>query len=262
MSVVFSVQNLQKKYAGVAALADVQFQLNAGECVAMIGPNGAGKSTCFGCLAGQQQPDAGQALWRGQSLLHIPPHLRKNEGVARTFQVAQVFEALTVIENLQLVLQVAQGVSAFQALSECQADGTWAWIDKMGLREWGAQALQSSAAHLSYGQKKRLELSMALAGLPDAKQGLLLLDEPAAGLSPTERVDMMRAIKSLCQNGTTVLYTEHNMDAVFGIADRVLVLMEGRLVAEGLPQEVAANPLVRERYLGASFDLNQAGLHA
>ena len=130
MSVVFSVQNLQKKYAGVAALADVQFQLNAGECVAMIGPNGAGKSTCFGCLAGQQQPDAGQALWRGQSLLHIPPHLRKNAGVARTFQVAQVFEALTVVENLQLVLQVAQGVSAFQALSECQADGTWAWIDR------------------------------------------------------------------------------------------------------------------------------------
>lgn len=262
MSVVFSVQNLQKKYAGVAALQGLQFELHAGECVAMIGPNGAGKSTCFGCLAGQQQPDAGQAMWRGQSLLSVPPHLRKNRGVARTFQVAQVFEALTVIENLQLVLQIAQGVSAFQALAECQVDSAWDWIDKMGLRAWGAHALQSSAAHLSYGQKKRLELCMALAGLPDASQGLLLLDEPAAGLSSSERADMMQGIQSLCQNGTTVLYTEHNMDAVFGVADRVLVLMEGRLVVEGLPQEVAANPLVRERYLGTSFHLSKAGLHA
>jgi branched-chain amino acid transport system ATP-binding protein len=262
MSAVFSVQNLQKNYAGVAALQGVHFQLNAGECVAMIGPNGAGKSTCFACLAGQQQPDSGHALWRGQSLLETPPHLRKTRGVARTFQVAQVFEALTVLENLQLVLQVAQGVSAFQALAECQFNSTWAWIDKMGLREWGDQALQSSAAQLSYGQKKCLELCMALAGLPDPTQGLLLLDEPAAGLSSSERQGMMQRIKFLCQTGTTVLYTEHNMDAVFGVADRVLVLMEGQLVAEGLPQEVAAHPLVRERYLGKTFNVSKAGLHA
>jgi branched-chain amino acid transport system ATP-binding protein len=122
--------------------------------------------------------------------------------------------------------------------------------------------LQSPAARLSYGGKKRLELAMAMAGLSDASQGLMLLDEPAAGLAPEERANMMARVKRMTHLGTTVLYTEHNMDAVFGVADRVLVLIDGQLVAQGTADEVAANAVVRERYLGQTFSFKQDSEHA
>lgn len=253
MSKVLRVQDLHQSYGAVHALVGVSFEVAAGQCVAMIGPNGAGKSTCFACLAGQQTAQKGQVTWRDQALRGRPAHERLAMGVARTFQVAQVFEALTVLQNLQLVLQAKHGVSVADVLDQCHVDEAMGWVHKMGLDNLGAQTLHLPAQNLSYGAKKRLELAMAMAGLPDSKSGLLLLDEPAAGLSPSERSDMMRGVKALAAEGTTVLYTEHNMDAVFGVADRVLVLMNGRLVAEGLPHEVAANPLVQERYLGASF---------
>jgi branched-chain amino acid transport system ATP-binding protein len=253
MSKVLRVQDLHQSYGAVHALVGVSFEVAAGQCVALIGPNGAGKSTCFACLAGQQTAQKGKVTWRDQSLRGRPTHERLAMGVARTFQVAQVFEALTVLQNLQLVLQAKHGVSVADVLDQCHLDEAMGWVHKMGLDNLGAQALHLPTQNLSYGAKKRLELAMAMAGLPDSKSGLLLLDETAAGLSPSERSDMMRGVKALAAEGTTVLYTEHNMDAVFGVADRVLVLMNGRLVAEGLPHEVAANPLVQERYLGASF---------
>jgi branched-chain amino acid transport system ATP-binding protein len=153
-------------------------------------------------------------------------------------------------------------VSLFDNLDNCQSEAAAYWVNAMGLQDLGHAALNASAAHLSYGNKKRLELAMALAGLPQADQGLLLLDEPAAGLSPEERQDMMSRIRKLTAQGTTVLYTEHNMDAVFGVADRVLVLMEGRLIAQGLPQDVAANAVVQERYLGTHFSKAPGGRHA
>jgi branched-chain amino acid transport system ATP-binding protein len=262
MSPVLIVQNLHQHYGGVHALKGIDFELLAGECVALIGPNGAGKSTCFACLAGQQNPKQGKVIWRNQSLMNLPAESRRAMGVARTFQVAQVFEALSVLQNLQLVLKASSGVSMWDNLSQCELDGASQWLAQMGLDDLGREALQAPAMHLSYGAKKRLELALAMAGLEEPKTGLLLLDEPAAGLSPTERADMMARVKALASQGTTVLYTEHNMDAVFGVADRVLVLMEGQLVAQGLPHEVAANVLVRERYLGASLDALEMGSHA
>jgi branched-chain amino acid transport system ATP-binding protein len=257
MSAVLRVQNLQHRYAGVHALRGVSFALHQGECVALIGPNGAGKSTCFSCLAGQTTPAQGTVIWRGQDLQQVTVADRRALGIGRTFQVAQVFEALTVMQNLQLVLQAAKGMSSFDVLDACENDAAAYWTEAMGLQNLGATALHASAAHLSYGNKKRLELAMAMAGLPQADTALLLLDEPAAGLSHEERLDMMARVRNLTAQGTTVLYTEHNMDAVFGVADRVLVLMEGQLVAQGLPQEVAADPLVRERYLGTNFSLSE-----
>jgi branched-chain amino acid transport system ATP-binding protein len=253
MSMVLRVQALHQHYGDVHALKGVSFELQAGQCVAMIGPNGAGKSTCFACLAGQQIASQGQVFWRAHALSVRPAHDRLALGVARTFQVAQVFEALTVLQNLQLVLQARRGVSVADVLDQCHLDEAMHWVQKMGLANLGEHALYAPAQNLSYGAKKRLELALALAGLSDPSSGLLLLDEPAAGLSPSERTDMMQRVKRLADEGTTVLYTEHNMDAVFGVADRVLVLMEGALVAEGSPEEVAAHPLVQERYLGAAF---------
>jgi branched-chain amino acid transport system ATP-binding protein len=262
MRPVLEVQDLHQHYGAVHALKGVSFQVMAGECVALIGPNGAGKSTCFACLAGQQRAKKGGVTWRDQSLLNVPAESRRAMGVARTFQVAQVFEALSVFQNLQLALKAASGVSMFDALDQCEVNTATAWLQKMGLDDLSHEALHAPAMNLSYGAKKRLELAVAMAGLNDPQTGLLLLDEPAAGLSPTERADMMQRVKSLAKQGTTVLYTEHNMDAVFGVADRVLVLMEGQLVAQGLPHEVAANALVRERYLGASLDTLEFSDHA
>ena len=262
MKTVLKVEGLRQNYGGVQALRGVSFELQAGECVALIGPNGAGKSTCFACLAGQQKALEGSLVWRGHDLQQSTVEMRTRLGVARTFQVAQVFEALTVLQNLQLVLQASRSVSMRDLLDECLLDEARHWIFKAGLNDLGEEMLRSPAARLSYGGKKRLELAMAMAGLPDASQGLMLLDEPAAGLAPEERADMMERVKRMTHLGATVLYTEHNMDAVFGVADRVLVLIDGQLVAQGSPQEVAANQVVRERYLGQTFSLNKESVRA
>ena len=264
LQTVLQVNGLAKHFGGVRALDGVNFSVPAGQCVALIGPNGAGKSTCFACLAGQQVPTAGEVLWQGQSLLGKPPAERQRLGVARTFQVAQTFEALTVLQNIQLVLRGAAHLSWWDRLDSRQPERAMRLADQAGLQ---AQ-VHATVADLPYGAKKRLELAMALAGLPDAvpdagaDQGaraapsLLLLDEPAAGLALAERADMMALVRQVASQGVTVLYTEHNMDAVFGVADRVLVLMQGRLVADGLPEVVAQDPQVRERYLGLDFDPN------
>ena len=262
------VKGLAKHFGGVRALDGVHFSVPAGQCVALIGPNGAGKSTCFACLAGQQVPTAGEVLWQGQSLLGKSPAERQRLGVARTFQVAQTFEALTVLQNIQLVLRSPAPLAWWDRLDSRQPELAMQLATQAGLQ---SQA-HATVADLPYGAKKRLELAMALAGLPQAvsdmgaaagadralDQGpsLLLLDEPAAGLALAERADMMALVRQVAAQGVTVLYTEHNMDAVFGVADRVLVLMQGRLVADGLPEAVAQDPQVRERYLGLDFDLN------
>jgi branched-chain amino acid transport system ATP-binding protein len=261
---VLQVRGLAKYFGGVRALDGVDFDVPAGQCVALIGPNGAGKSTCFACLAGQQVPTAGEVLWQGQLLLGKPPAERQRLGVARTFQVAQTFEALTVLQNIQLVLRCVAPLAWWDRLDSRQTEQALRLAEQAGLQ---SQA-HATVADLPYGAKKRLELAMALAGLPDAVPGsradqgthsvqsLLLLDEPAAGLALAERADMMALVRQVASQGVTVLYTEHNMDAVFGVADRVLVLMQGRLVADGLPDVVAQDPQVRERYLGMDFDPN------
>jgi branched-chain amino acid transport system ATP-binding protein len=263
LQTVLQVSGLAKHFGGVRALDGVEFSVPAGQCVALIGPNGAGKSTCFACLAGQHVPTAGEVLWQGQSLLGKPPAERQRLGVARTFQVAQTFEALTVLQNIQLVLRGAAPLAWWDRLDSRQPERALQLAAQAGLQ---AQA-NATVADLPYGAKKRLELAMALAGLPNAVtdagadpsaqvgSSLLLLDEPAAGLALAERADMMALVRQVASQGVTVLYTEHNMDAVFGVADRVLVLMQGRLVADGAPEAVAQDLQVRERYLGMDFDM-------
>ena len=243
------VQQLARHYGGVKALDGVDFEVSSGQCVALIGPNGAGKSTCFACLAGQQLPGAGRVFWQGRDVTELPPAQRQALGMARTFQVAQTFEALTVLQNIQLVL-VRQRLSWWDRLAGREAAAALQALAQVGLSDLA----DAVVADLPYGAKKRLELAMALAGLPDEGERLLLLDEPAAGLAPAERADMMALVRRVADQGVTVLYTEHNMDAVFGVADRVLVLMQGRLVADGTPQAVARDPQVRERYLGQDFE--------
>jgi branched-chain amino acid transport system ATP-binding protein len=172
--------------------------------------------------------------------------------VARTFQVAQTFEALTVLQNLQLLMTAPRGLRAWNVLERAEVDAALARLEQVGLRDLA----QADAKDLPYGAKKRLELAIALAGLPAQGPRLLLLDEPAAGLAGPERAELMARVTALAREGVAVLYTEHNMDAVFGVADRVLVLIDGLLAASGTPQEVALDATVRSRYLGRGF---QAG---
>jgi branched-chain amino acid transport system ATP-binding protein len=218
--------------------------------VALIGPNGAGKSTCFACLAGQQVPSAGQVTWQGHSLLGQAPAQRQQLGVVRTFQVAQTFEALTALQNIQLVLRDAPPLAWWDNLSQRQPERAMSLLAQVGL----SAMAHATVADLPYGAKKRLELAIAMAGLPaQAHDALLLLDEPAAGLALAERAEMMALVRQVAALGVTVLYTEHNMDAVFGVADRVMVLMQGRLVADGRPENVAQDPQVLQHYLGMDF---------
>ena len=263
------VQDLVKHFGGVQAVKGVSFTVERGECVALIGPNGAGKSTTFACIAGQHALTSGQVAWAGQRVDALPPAQRLQRGIARTFQVAQTFEALTVLQNVQLLTQIPRGLQAYKLLDSAPSGGAKALLEQVGL----SASADLQARDLPYGAKKRLELAIALAGLcSDAPTSLataspaaggaalprlLLLDEPAAGLAATERAELMRLIKSLAQGqgqGIAVLYTEHNMDAVFGVADRVIVIIDGQIAAQGLPSAVANDPVVRRKYLGSSLD--------
>ena len=174
--------------------------------------------------------DTGQVVWHGQDVTGLSPSQRQALGMARTFQVAQTFEALTVAQNLQLV-RARDRLSWWDRLAGREHEQALLDLSQVGL----TRQTDAVVADLPYGVKKRLELAMALAGLPAQGERLLLLDEPAAGLAPAERADMMALVRWVAANGVTVLYTEHNMDAVFGVADRVLVLLQGALVADGTP---------------------------
>jgi branched-chain amino acid transport system ATP-binding protein len=242
---MLQVQQLVKHFGGIRAVDGVSFEVSAGECVALIGPNGAGKSTCFACIAGQYLPTRGHIVWSGQVLDKLAPAARLQHGVARTFQVAQVFEALTVLQNVQLAAQAHIGlraISVFKNLDRQSREPAYALLEQTGLRALADQ----DALSLPYGAKKRLELAVALAASPQ----LLLLDEPAAGLAEQERASLMQLVKGLAGKGMAVLYTEHNMDAVAGVADRVLVLMEGRLAAQGSFEDISRDSTVRRLYLG------------
>ena len=242
---MLQVRQLVKHFGGLRAVDGVSFEVGPGQCVALIGPNGAGKSTTFACIAGQYPLTGGDIAWNGQALKGLSPQARLQLGVARSFQVAQVFEALTVLQNVQLAIQACLGqraVSAFRRLDSQSREPALALLEQTGLQALAEQ----DALSLPYGAKKRLELALALAARPR----LLLLDEPAAGLAGPERAELMQLVKRLAGQGMAVLYTEHNMDAVAGVADRVLVLIEGRLAAQGSFDEISRDAVVRSRYLG------------
>ena len=228
-----TVRNLSKSYGGVRALAGVSFDVGAGELVAMIGPNGAGKTTCFNVLNGQLPPDAGEVLLDGTSLLGRAPHRIARLGVGRTFQVAATFGSMTARENVQVALRACHG-----RVADAEA-----FLQRVGV----ADRADIACATLAYGELKRVELAVVLAQRPR----LLLMDEPTAGMAPEERDSLMKLAADLARGeNIAVLFTEHDMDVVFGFADRVIALHLGELIASGPPDEVRSNPRLREVYLG------------
>ncbi len=244
-AVLLQVAHLSKSFGGLRAVHDVSFSLKAGEMLALIGPNGAGKTTCFNMVNGQLRPDAGSVRLGGVELVGRRPDAIWRLGVGRTFQIAETFASLTVIENVQLALLSHAGrvFRAWRAARMQFRAEALALLDKVGMQ---AQAERATSV-LAYGDVKRVELAMALANEPR----LLLMDEPTAGMGPAERNELMALTRSLArEHAIGVLFTEHSMDVVFAHADRMIVLARGELIAEGPPATVRDDPQVREVYFG------------
>ncbi|VCU72528.1 Lipopolysaccharide export system ATP-binding protein LptB [Pigmentiphaga humi] len=244
------VEHLSRSFGAVKAVSDVSFGLAAGRMLALIGPNGAGKSTCFQCINGQLRPDAGRVALEGRDITHASVASRARLGMGRTFQIAQVAASLTVRQHMALALAARDpavwrsvtGRAQREALE--QAD---AWLARFGL----AGQAERLCAELPYPELKRVELASALALRPR----VLLMDEPTAGMTRADRRALMALVRQEVEaSGLAVLFTEHSMDVVFGFADAVLVLVRGRVIASGTPQEVAADPAVRAAYLGTAAE--------
>jgi branched-chain amino acid transport system ATP-binding protein len=239
---VLQVRHLAKAFGGLQAVDDVSFAVDAAELVALIGPNGAGKTTCFNLVNGQLRPDAGEVRLAGARIDGMAADAIAHRGVGRTFQVAATFASMTVRENVLLALAAHAG----QELRFAWPAAT-ATADALLARVGCAELADAHAATLAYGDAKRVELALALAGRPR----LLLMDEPTAGMSPRSRAALMQVTAAIARaDGIAVLFTEHDMDMVFGFADRVIVLDRGRTIAHGTPAAIRADPQVQAVYLG------------
>ena len=242
---ILRVERLFKRFGGVNATDDLSLDVRRGEIHALIGPNGAGKTTFIGQLMGEIAPDSGRILFEGRDMRALSTPARVRSGLARTFQITQLLGEETALANVALAVQARQGHS-FRFWREAAHDESLL----APARECLAAAGLDARAHvrvreMSHGEHKQLELAIALA----CKPRLLLLDEPMAGLGASESRDMVEALKRM-KGALSMLLVEHDMDAVFALADRVSVLVYGRIVASGSPAQIQADPQVRAAYLG------------
>jgi branched-chain amino acid transport system ATP-binding protein len=245
MSAAVEIRGISKRFGGLRAVDDVSLFVAEGERRALIGPNGAGKTTLFNCVAGTLRATAGRIAVFGTDVTALPERRRASLGVGRTFQISNVFVELPAVENVILAILgneprkwlMHRPLAGFPELAGRAREA----LSRVGL----AARADDSVSLLSYGERRQLELALALAATPK----ILLLDEPCAGLSPAERERFSRMIAELPRS-ITVLMIEHDMDVALGLADRVAVLHHGRLICEGAPAEVEADPQVREVYFG------------
>jgi branched-chain amino acid transport system ATP-binding protein len=245
-STALSLTGLVKDFGGLRAVDGVSLAVQPGEHRAIIGPNGAGKTTLFSLISGEQRPSGGTITLFGRDVTRLPPHRRAALGLARTYQITNLFPRLSALDNcllavlalLPVKLHLHRAVTRYPDLFERAT----AVLESVGL---GAKR-DEVVKNLSHGEQRQLEIGLALAGAPR----LILLDEPTAGLSPAESHLMTELLKRL-DPGITLLVIEHDMDVAFALADRITVLHYGRVVADGLSQAVKADPLVQDIYLGA-----------
>jgi branched-chain amino acid transport system ATP-binding protein len=246
MSAVLEVRGLAKAFGAINAVDGVSFDVHEGEILGLIGPNGSGKSTLFNCILGQLQPSTGEVRIDGRPITGMRPCELNRLGVGRTFQLLQVFPQLTVRENLILAGQEHQG-SMWTRLAGRRDAGLGPAADRMiGFFRLAALAAEKASA-LSYGQQKLLDVAMAFMAGPR----LVLLDEPAGGVNPTMLGGLRERLKEInAADHATFVVIEHNMEFVMSLCTRILVLAEGRIIAEGTPDEIRSNPQVIEAYLG------------
>ena len=236
---------LVKRFGGLIATDTVSIDVRPGEIHALIGPNGAGKTTLVSQITGNLAPDAGTIHFAGRDVTHLPTHARVRLGLARSFQITSVLREFTALENMALAVQAHAGHS-FRFLADVRRDETLRAPARQGLDAVGLGARADTlATALSHGEQRQLEIAMALAGDPK----LLLLDEPMAGMGAEESQRMIGFLQAL-KGKRAILLIEHDMDAVFQLADRITVLVYGRAIASGTPDEIRANTEVRQAYLG------------
>lgn len=241
---LLDVQGLEKRFGGVHATDNVDLQVMPGETHAIIGPNGAGKTTLIAQLSGQVMPDSGRVIFDGRDVTSLPAYKRAHVGIARSFQITSLFMDMTVLDNVALAVQAHQGHS-FRLWRPARTDARLRTPAVGPLRTVGLEGrAHSVVSELSHGERRQLEMAMALAGEPK----LMLLDEPMAGMGSEETTQMVQILKSL--GNQTILLIEHDMDAVFALADRISVLVYGRIIATGKPDEIRSNDEVRRAYLG------------
>jgi branched-chain amino acid transport system ATP-binding protein len=233
---MLEVRGLSKSFGGLKAVDQASLDVRRGEIVGLIGPNGAGKTTLFAAIAGFHAPDAGRVAFEGKDITGLPPHRICAAGMVRTFQITQPFAKISVRENIMVG---AYFRTADRKLAEREAETVAGMVDMAG-------QLDQMGADLTVAGRKRLELARALATGPR----LLLLDEVMAGLNPTEITEIVQVIRAIRDSGVTILLIEHVMQAVTSLAERVYVLNQGRMIAEGTPAAIADNPEVIEAYLG------------
>jgi branched-chain amino acid transport system ATP-binding protein len=241
-----AIRDVSRNFGGVQALSNISFEVAPGERRLIIGPNGAGKTTLFNLLSGTVAVSDGQVMLFGRDITNLPPYERTRMGLARTFQITNLFPRLTVLENVLLALQAADK-SAFSMLARMRANRPLFQSAEALLQEWDLTAIAGRAAReISYGEQRQIDLILAMAVRPK----VLLLDEPTAGLSAGEVVRVVGMVRSLPKD-MTILMIEHDMDVAFALADRITVLHQGRLIAEGGVAEIRNDPHVSAIYLGA-----------
>jgi branched-chain amino acid transport system ATP-binding protein len=250
---ILSVVDVTKRFGGLVAVDRVSFEVEQGKIFALIGPNGAGKTTMFNCVTGLFPPTSGSILFEGREIAGAKPHEVAKMGIARTFQNIRLFEYMSALDNVRVGQHVRMKARLWDSLLKLPAERreekevterARQLLDFVGI----AQHANSYARNLAYGQQRRLEIARALATRPR----LLLLDEPAAGFTPQEKVELMKLVGRIIDEGITVFLIEHDMKVVMGISEWIAVLDHGEKIAEGPPEEVRHNQRVIEAYLGKS----------
>jgi len=257
--VILEVRNLRKEFGGLVAVADVSAKIYEHTFHSIIGPNGAGKTTLFNLLSGTLPPTRGQVFFKGRDITHLPPHRMAHLGLGRSFQITNIFPNLTVLENIRLAAQ-AVGNDNFKLFSHFTS---FRQYEEKALQVIARVNLQGSelvpARNLAHGQKRRLELGIMLASDPE----ILLLDEPTAGMSAEQVPELLDILHQIMATGDkTIVLVEHRMDMVMSISDFITVMHQGRVLAEGTPQEITSNALVQQAYLGALYGDFSAELEA
>jgi branched-chain amino acid transport system ATP-binding protein len=247
---ILTVRNVNKRFGGLKALDEVNLTVEEGTVHAIIGPNGAGKSTLLNCFVGRLEPDTGTVDFDGTSLLGIKPHEINQAGVARVFQTPEIFSDLSLVENVMIpAFAKRDGAFTLNAWNPVRYKGSihqqaTDMLSQVGL----AEKADDVASQLSRGDKRRLELAMGLVQKPK----LLLLDEPTAGMARADTNNTIDLLKKIAETGITMVVIEHDMHVVFSLADRISVLAQGTVIAEGLPENIKGNPKVQEAYLGGA----------
>jgi branched-chain amino acid transport system ATP-binding protein len=248
--VILEARNLRKEFGGLVAVDDVSLQIHSRTLHSIIGPNGAGKTTLFNLLSGTLRPTSGSVFFKGRDITHLPPHRIAHLGLGRSFQITNIFPTLTILENLRLAAQ-AMGRDSLRLFHN--ADSLPQYVDQARsvMAQVGLQGREGMLAlALPHGDKRKLELGIMLASNPE----VLLLDEPTAGMSSEQVPALLDIIRRIMAAGDkTIVLVEHRMDMVMSISDRITVMHQGKVLAEGAPREIAANEMVQSAYLGRLY---------